>query len=199
MAVGDRFRVTATFLMPESTIAQWVWHYIQEQSGDPDEQILLDAIETVLTAAWTEIAGDVAPVVQGDTLELAKFDAVTNKFNTTLTNDISALVGTAVDEMLPHQEAAVVKFFTPIAKSLGKKFIFGLTEAQQEDSILIASAIAALILFADEFRVRVTPQGIQFAPGNFDPVLDTFRKWTNTVSVNAILGTQDRRRPGIGI
>lgn len=199
MAVGDRYRVTATFTMPESTIAQWVWHYIQEQAGDPDEQILLDAIETVLTAAFAEIDQAVSPKVQGDTLELALFDQLTGKFNTTLTNDISALVGTSVDEMLPHQEAAVVKFFTPIAKSLGKKFIFGLTENQQEDSILIASAITALILFADEFRIRVTPQGISFAAGNFDPVLDTFRKWTNTVSINAILGTQDRRRPGIGI
>ena len=199
MAVGDIFRVTAQFTMPESTIAQWVWHYQQVNSGVTAPSLLILAIEDNLELAWAEIDQMIDPEVVGDTLELAIFDNVANEFDTIRTVDISQLVGIATSEMLPHQEAGIVKFSTDVGRSVGKKFVFGISENQQDNSILIAGAITALVNFALQFDDTVTDGAATYAPGNYNIADDLFRQWTGTVTANALLGTMDRRRPGVGI
>lgn len=200
MALDDVYRVTAQFNMPEGTIQQFVWHYLQTTVGAALNQQVLDAIETQFAAAWADIEDSMYIDVVGDTLALALYDSVADEFNTLLTNDISALAGTdATNEMLPHQDAAVVLFFTTFAKSLGKKFLSGLVETMQDGSVLTAAVIVDLLLFAAELHDDVTGGGNDYSPGNFAQAIQTFREWTQTVSVKVLIGSMDSRRPGIGI
>ncbi len=200
MALDQVFRLTAQFTMPESTIQQWVWHIIQTTVGDVALTNLIDAAEVVLADAWAEIEDQHTDGMVGDTLELAVYDDVLNEFNTVRSNDISALVGTdAVTDMLPHQDAGLVLFFTSVGRSLGKKFISGMVETTQADSIVAAAAIVKLILFAAEFKTIITAAGNDYAPGNFNLVSEVFRQWGSTVSVGALISSQDKRKPGIGI
>lgn len=199
MALNDIFRVTAQFLMPESTIAQWVWHLQQTTAGGSLNQQLLDAIEANLATAFLNIDQHIDPGVIGDTLELALYNAVSGEFDTILSNAIGTIAGNGTAEMLPHQEAAVVKFFTSVGRSLGKKFIFGLDESTQDNSILLASVVSDLALFAADFDDTIVAGGNNYSAGNFNLLSEVFRPWTQTVQANVTLGTQDRRRPGIGI
>lgn len=200
MALDDVFRLTAQFNMPEGTIQQLVWHYIQTTVGAASNQAFLDAVETMLTAAWADIEDSIADTVVGDTLALALYDPVGGEFGTRLTNDISALVGTnAVHDMLPHQDAAVVLFYTQVAKSIGKKFISGLVEDIQADSVIDAGIIVDLLLFAAEMQDDLVGGPNTYSPGNFNLLAAIFRPWSDTVGVNVLLGSMDSRRPGIGI
>ena len=200
MALDTIFRVTAQFITPESTIAQWVWHYRQSTVGASGNQAFLDAVELLLTDAWAEIEAQIINTVVGDTLELAVYSTVLKEFDTILSNDISALNGgVAGVDMLPHQESPVVTFFTTVGRSLGKKFLFGFVETMQAGSILTAPALVNMALFGDEFRQGITAAGNDYEAGNFNLLAELFRAWTSTIGVNVLLGTQDRRRPGIGI
>lgn len=199
MAQDDIWRATAQFSMPQATIAQWVWHYQQVDAGDPSPAEIGAATESVLAAAWAELETNIVPGVVGDTLELALFDPVNAEFNTLRTELIDQLTGSATAEMLPHQDAPVVKFFTAVGRSVGKKFIFGFSEGAQFESIVVPGALQNMIDFALAFDNAILPGGIRFVPGNFNLATQTFRNWTQTVAANSIIGTQDRRRPGIGI
>lgn len=200
MAINDVWKATATFIMPESTVALWVWHYLQTDVGDPALQTLADTIRSQVGQAVNEIEDYVIDTVVGDTLELALYDTVLKQFNTVAVSDLSGADGAnATDEMLPHQDAGVVKFFTSVARSIGKKFIFGLVETAQNESIWIGAVVTAMAAFAAAFDAPLSPGAIDFLPGNFNIVTEVFRQWNGTVEANAITGSQRRRRPGIGI
>ncbi len=200
MSANDVYKATATFTMPESTVALWVWHYIQETGSDITIQDLADAVRSNVGQAMNEIEDYVLSTVVGDTLEIAKWDTTLKQFDTVATSDLSGADGAnTTDEMLPHQDAGVVKFFTEAARSIGKKFIFGLVETAQNESIWLGAVVTAMAAFAAVFNDPIIAGGEAFLPGNFNLPLELFREWTSTVEANAITGSQRRRRPGIGI
>lgn len=200
MAQDDIFKATATFTMPGSTVAQWVWHYEQQDSGEVDPQDLADNVRSQVGQAMNEIEDYVIDTVVGDTLQIALWDTVLKQFDTLATSDLSGADGAnAVDEMLPHQDAGVAKFFTAVGRSIGKKFIFGLVETAQSESVLIGAVVTAIAAFAAIFIAARSVDAINFFPGNFNITTEVFRVWTGTVEANALGGSQIRRRPGIGI
>lgn len=200
MAENDIYKATATFVMPDNTVAQWVWHYLQTAAGTASAQDVADAIRTNVGQAMNEIEDHVIETVVGDTLDLALWDDTLKEFNTIAVSDLSGADGeNAVDEMLPHQDAGVVKFFTAVGRSIGKKFIFGLVETAQNESVAIAAVVTAMAAFAGIFDAVLTVSGAEFSPGNFNLLTEIFRRWLGTVEANALLGSQRRRRPGIGI
>lgn len=200
MGAGSIYKATATFTMPAGTIAQWVWHYIQAAGTDVAAQTIADAVRSNVGQAMNEIEDYVISTVVGDTLELAEWDDTLKEFNTVATSDLSGADGENVtDEMLPHQDAGVVKFFTSVGRSIGKKFIFGLVETAQNESTWIGAVVTAMAAFADAFNADIAAGGETFQPGNFNLIQELFRIWTDSVEANAITGSQRRRRPGVGI
>lgn len=200
MALNDILRATITFTMPETTIAQWVWHYIQVTAGDPDFDQLATSISSAIGQAWNEIEDLIIDTVIGDILEVALWDGLLNQFDTLGVGSATNLDGAnAVDEMLPHMDAALVKFFTSVGRSIGKKFVPGLVETAQSESILTAGALVDMAAFAARFEDAVVSQGMTFNAGNFNAPTETFREYTHVVEANALLAPQTRRRPGIGI
>lgn len=181
-------------------MAQWVWHYEQQDSGEVDPQDLADNVRSQVGQAMNEIEDYVIDTVVGDTLQIALWDTVLKQFDTLATSDLSGADGAnAVDEMLPHQDAGVAKFFTAVGRSIGKKFIFGLVETAQSESVLIGAVVTAIAAFAAIFIAARSVDAINFFPGNFNITTEVFRVWTGTVEANALGGSQIRRRPGIGI
>ena len=200
MSQNDIYRATATFTMPGSTVAQWVWHYKQIIGGTPTAQQIADAVRSHVGQAFNEIEDHVIDTVIGDTLDIALWDTTLKQFDTIAQSDLSGADGqNAIDEMLPHMDSGVVTFLTGVGRSIGKKFVFGLVETAQSESVAIGAVVTALAAFATIFIDTVTAGGIDIEPGNFNLATELFRLYTGTVQANARLGPQTRRRPGIGI
>lgn len=200
MAAGDIYRVTAQWQSTSGDIFQWVWHYIQATGADKDTADILTGINTILEAAWANIASAIHTSIEGDTIELAKWDSGNQQFDTidTLAMD-SDLDGTGTSDPLPYQDAPVALFFTNVGRSLGKKFLFGIHETAQTGQTLSATVAANVALFAADLAASFLIGGDNFSPGNWNVVTELFRSWTGTVAANLLIGTQDRRRRGIGI
>lgn len=199
MAQGDIFRATAQFAMPQGTIAQWVWHYVQSSTGDPALSLVVAAIATALEAAFLNMDQYIVPEVQGETLELAVYDSAAGVFDTVRSEDISDIQGSSVNQMLPHQDAAVVKMYTNVGRSIGKKFIMGMDENGQDESVIVSAYLSAFALFAADLDDDVTGGGVTLTPGNFARATGNFREYNGTVEALATVGSCDRRRPGTGI
>lgn len=197
--IGDKIRITAQWALAEGGVAQWVWHYQHTSGADQDNDDVLSSIEAQLRLAWDEIEAIVDNSTLGDTIELALFDAVLGQFDTVAELNMTNEDGTAVGEALPQGVAGIVKFFTAVGRSLGKKFVFGLFEGAQVDGLLTASAIIDLIAFALEFDDDVLSGAANLRPGNFNPVTGLFRAWSKAVGVNDVVGYQRRRKPGVGL
>lgn len=200
MAESDVWRVTATFTMPLETVAKWVWHIQQVTAGTALQTQLIDAIKVVLSDAWDEIRPFIVDAVVGNNLQIALWDTVLKRFDTTRTIALTDLTGgEGAIEMLPHQDTGVVTFRTDVGRSVGKKGIFGLSEATQSNSVLNAAVTSAMALFAAAFDDSMTVGGVDYDPGNFNVPNELFRAYIKTVGANSVMGSQYRRIPGIGI
>lgn len=201
MAVGDIYRVTAQWTgHGGQDIAQWVWHYRQATGGDIAAATIAAAIVTNFQTAWDNIDGIVSADWTADTLELALWDAVLNQFDTIHTESpLSNLDGTGSGDNLPNQDSLVVKFFTAVGRSIGKKFIFGVLDSLQLDESFLSTAVTPAALFAADFDSAVSASGATFNPGNFNSTTENFTPWSGTVEANVLVGSQDRRRRGIGL
>jgi len=199
MALNDIVRVTAQFSDEDSNVFQWVWHYLQIAGGVVDWEDVLDAILVLLATAWDDIDQMVSSSIGGDTLELALWDGTNQQFDTVANVVATSLVGSAADERANYQDAPVVKFFTEVGRSIGKKFLFGVTDASITSQVVTAAQVTNMAFFASDLNDNVTDGGATFSPGNFNVPTETFREWTGVVEANALVGTQDRRRVGIGI
>ena len=199
MALNDVLRVTATFTGVQTQVYQWVWHYLLLTSASIGYTALADAIEVMLTAAWADISDDIDNGVSGSTLAVAKWNSSAMQFDTRKTNDISALAGASVAEGFPSNVAPYVTFFTALARSRGKKFIFGPSEAIANNGLIIAAFLADLATFAAEFDNDIVGGSNTIGPGNFNPTTELFTLWGQTdVGVGLFTGSQYRRLPGRG-
>jgi hypothetical protein len=199
MAQGDIFRVTANFSGPQGQLRQWVWHYIQESAGSPSLADVIDAVITILAAVWALIDAYIDTDSVGETLELALWDAGLQQFDTVIVDDIDTLVGDGDDLGSPGNVAPYITFFTSLARSRGKKFLFDIGRVNQVDGLLDGAMLANMILAGDQWNNAFNIDGVVFRPGNFNRPTEDFRSWqTNAVGVGAFTGSQYRRLPGRG-
>lgn len=200
MAVGDVYRTTAQFQSTAGDIFQWVWHYVQDNGGEIAADVIGAAVTAQLETAWANIESDINTVVSGQTLEVAKYDSGNDQFDTLHTEALPATMdGANAGELMPFQEAVVVKFFTALGRSIGKKYLFGFVADSVNSQNVEATFLTDAVFFALDLQDTVVAGGADFSPGNFNQPTQTFRPWTGTVEVNTLLGTQDRRRRGVGL
>lgn len=118
---------------------------------------------------------------------------------------VDALVGTFLPsftatetaDMLPHAMAAVLTLPTAIPKKRGRIFVPGVAETHQSDSLLSSTAATALGNFGTTLRSGFTAGGATF---NYHVLgKDGLATYPTSFVVNGIMGTNRRRKPGVGI
>lgn len=110
---------------------------------------------------------------------------------------LPTFAATNANQMLPHACSGVVVFPTATPKKRGRVNIPGLTEEAQSDSLLTAGTATALGNFATALRTS-------FNPGTAVMRYNVLGKGgvastSEGFDVNGIIGSQRRRKPGVGI
>lgn len=107
-------------------------------------------------------------------------------------------VGVGTTEVLPNAVAAVILGIAPGNRHIGKKFFSAVGTSMTLGNSLISTALAFL---ADALLVYVGPfttfSSSTFAPGVIDKY-GSFHPFVGGV-VSTLLGSQRRRKPGVGI
>lgn len=182
--IQNVYYLIAQFLVgqAEGTILTYVEQWIEDAYNDLSAELLTSMTQNICTIS--EVTWNAAD-------ELWEVARLIGYFTPTIT------FNNATDG-LPNQTSAVPVFPTGRPKTRGRKFLPPFGEDRQSDGILISASLAATADYAGEIL-----NGITIGPGN-ELVSGVIREGVNEFAVFAvavvsdILGTQRRRKPGVG-
>lgn len=199
---GDILRITANFELGSGDQYQNIYHVIRDGTDPFSDAAHLSAIELHVEAMYAELEGQVTNDV---TPQLCFVDRI--EFNEILDEwRVVENIGTFtpafspgnVNDAIPYQGAPYLVFKTQRPKSVGKKYMFPVGEDQQADTILTGPAIAELVAFGALVLSSIVVGGDVTL--TFGIVRTGIQTWLNflVAVVNDIIGSQKRRRPGVG-
>lgn len=199
---GDVLRVSVNFELSDGSLYQNIYTLIRDGDDPVSDEDTLTAIATWVSDAYDELVGLVLDTITEQLcfVDRIEFNEILDEWrvveNVGTFTPTWAPVGTG--NALPFQTSPYVVFKTQRPKSVGKKFLFPLTEAQQDSTILVGGAVTAITAYAAAILAAINLGG--------DATLNAVivRTGIQTVLpflvavIGNILGTQKRRRPGVG-
>lgn len=200
IVAGDILRTTMNFLLPNNVQYQNVFHHQRTGVG-----ILTDAQHITAIKDWAEVMLDEieAHVKLGTIEQLCSVDLVEW---TGTAWEVTENIGTftpdftpsAVTDVCPNQISPFIVFKTSRPKTVGRKFLFPTLEPDQDQGILEAAAVAAIVGYADDAVNNITIQVLDYlVPGVVRTGVNAWLEFTVAI-VTDLVGTQRRRRPGTG-
>jgi hypothetical protein len=199
---GDILRVTCNFELGDGHQYQNVYHYIRDGT-DP----VSDAGHvTAITAAMNQIYDTLLSQVKSDVTEqLSSVDRIawneiTDQWEVVENIGTFTLTFTPIgsEDALPYMSAPFVVFKTGRPRTVGKKFLFPFIETQQADTTLVAGAVTAMVAYGVQVLFpRAVSGDVTLTMGVPRTATD---QWFNflVAVVNDVIGSQKRRRPGVG-
>lgn len=199
---GDVLRVTANFELGDGTQYQNVYHYTRDGTDPISDAAHIAAIKTALQDAYItlEVFVNNDVTAQLSFVDRVEFNEIVDEWRVVENIGTFTVVWSpdGVADSLPFQSSPYVVFKTQRPKSVGKKFLFPFTEASQSGTILGGGPIAAIVAYAADILAAINLGG----DATLGPVI--VRTGIQTVLpllvavVNDVLGSQKRRRPGVG-
>lgn len=200
VVAGDILRTTCNFELGDGTQYQNVYHHKRLGEDVVADSVLVNNVEAWVEDMYAELVG----VVKDDTIAQLCFvdrvEFVEGQWKVTENIGFFTPAFTPVDvgDALPYQSAPFLVFKTARPKSTGKKFLFPFTEAWQADSILVGGAIVDMVAYGVDAISDIEMAGdALLQPGVVRTGVDAWLPF-NVVIVNDVIGSQKRRRPGVG-
>jgi hypothetical protein len=192
---GDVLRVTAKMSSEADQDLQNVYYWRGSGVGISTDAQFATACRTELDNAYGYFDDQLADGVSFDSIEI---------FN--ITQDVpvgeytwpTLSAGGSASDVLPEQTALLVTFSTAAARSVGKKFLGGWTEGNNDSDGTIASSLLTLILsYISTILSGFAAGDLDFEAGHWSVINETFVPWLAGL-VDDVWATQRRRRPGVG-
>lgn len=203
MAVPDGaiLRVVASFLFPESVIAQNVFYAIFNDTGgsDDEDDVVSDVIDW-LEGAYTEVITAISDEVDTTTVHVYLYDAVDDDWDEVGSAPWSVNFNNTAD-MMPHGCAMIAHCQTTDPDVRGTKYVGGPGDGAADASNLSGPIITLMLNYADEWIAPFVgaATGGDFGPGIWSVKNTAFFLCNGVDSVNTDIGYQRRRKPGVGI
>lgn len=197
---GDYVRVTCNFELGDGSQYQNIYTYTRDGTGVFDDATHVVAIKAKMEAIYDELVGETTSdvVEQLSFVDKIAWDVDRWAVVANVGTFVPAFVPVGAGDALPYQCAPFVIFKTTRPKSVGKKFVFPFDEAQQADSILVAAAVTSMVAYG----AKVISDIVVGADADLIPgiVRTGVEQWLSfqTAVVNDVIGSQKRRRPGVG-
>lgn len=202
VASGDILKATMQVLLADGSIAQNVYHLLAQFAAPQADLSVQNAVEVWLEEMYSELASEHVDTITQDicTLQEVQFNDVLDKW------EVFRLIGLFIptitygniSEALPSQSSAFASFNTARPKSHGRKFLFPFGEDRQAATILISAALTAMADYADVALNNISLGPLNdLVPGIVRTSFDVFLPYTIAI-VTDVMGTQRRRRPGVG-
>jgi len=114
------------------------------------------------------------------------------------TRTITGVVGGSAVDMLPHACAPYITANTDDVKKRARKYFMGFADDQSDASTLDSAAYSALINLATEWLTDIIVEaGTELVPALAG--LGGAEKLLLTAIVSNLIGSQRRRKPGVGV
>lgn len=199
---GDILRVSVNFELGDGTQYQNIYHYVRDGTDPVSDAAHIAGLETKMNAAYAEITGQVTNDVVSrlSFVDRIEFNEITDQWEVVenVGTFTPSFTPTETGDALPFMSAPFVIFKTQRPRSVGKKFLFPFSEVQQDATILLGGAVTAVTAYAAEIISAVALGGdATLTAGIVRTGVQTFLNFLVAV-VNDVIGSQKRRRPGVG-
>lgn len=200
MVLDDIVRTTIGFTLADGSICQNIFHHYYTGITGIADSTAISALDTWATAMYDELAGQIKSDVVSNLcfVDLVAFVVDQWEVSRNVGTFVMTFTPTNVNDALPNTDSAFVTFKTLRPRTVGRKFLIPFAEDQQAGSFLEAGAVTALVAWADDAvnDIYLGPVN-DLHPGVVRTGVDSFLEFTVAIVTN-ILGSQRRRRPGVG-
>lgn len=198
--IGDIVRTAINFTLNDGTQLTNVYHHKRGGVGGFGDPAVTDALELWAEAMYNELVA----LAHSNVVEALSFvDRIewdTDRWVTAenIGTFTPLFVPVGGGEAMPNQISPFVTFKTARPKTVGRKFLFPGTEADSVAGILVAGAVEDLVAYADDAvnDIILDPAGT-LVPGVPRTGVNEWQEFYVAV-VHDLVGTQRRRRPGVG-
>ena len=199
---GDILRISANFELGDGTQYQNIYHVIRDGTDVFSDQDHVDAIKAKLEAMYGTLVSQVLSTVveKLSFVDRVEFNEIVDEWRVvenigTFTPTFTPING---GDGIPYMSAPYVTFKTARPRSVGKKFLFPFAEDQQDETILVAGATTQMAAYAAAMLTATEVGGdVTLTMGITRTGVQTFLNFLVAV-VNDVIGSQRRRRPGVG-
>ena len=198
---GDILKVVLQAVLPDGTQAENVYYLIAALAAPYADQSILNALETWIETAYTHILGAIVDDVAINDLVCDVIEWQVDHWETVYHVGTEAvdLAPTSVDDWLPNQVSPFATFNTTRPKSKGRKFLYGFSDLAVVGGYLTAAVVTDIADYAADIMDVITLAPLNtLTPGIVRSTEDTFLAFLSAVVTN-VVGTQRRRRPGVGV
>lgn len=195
---GAILQCVQTILLPQTSIAQNVFHTRKDGGSTADNDVIV-AIAEWMELMYANVDSHMHDGASLGSTTISQWDTVG------LDWDLIGLaapteVGTSMDDMLPHGAAALIHGVSSDADVRGSKFLAGFAEGAQDNGLWGAGVTANLALFAIDWQDAFTAaNGVSIASGVWQRSSNTFFRLSGTLTASGIVAYQRRRKQGVGI
>lgn len=199
---GDILKVFLELVLADGTIAQNVFHMQTAFADDQTDGDVAAAVEGYIEAIYGEVSTYLSTdfTINPSWLHKVAWDPVGAEWATTYLIDIftPSFSHPATDNPFPNQIAPVMVGNTYNPGSRGRKFLMGFVETAADAGSLITAAVVAMVAAVAEYISGFQIDGSNtIYPGVVDDDGPTFQVFRDGLA-NTIVGTQRRRKPGVG-
>ena len=201
VAPGDVTRVSCRFVLPDGSVCMNVYHYRWVLVSSILDATCVNTLAAQLNLAYDDLEEQIEQnVVAGlSYVDTVAWDGTKWEVTYNVGSFTPALNPTKVGDRVANQNAPFVVFNTSRPKTKGKKFLFGTTEIEQTGSVLSNALVNALVDYASDCMANAIIGALDYAvPGVPRATVNQFYDFASAVVTN-VVGTQRRRRPGVGI
>ena len=197
-SIGDTYRAAVRWALPELVEGMNVLAF-RCSSGTCTDAEFVVALAAWLATAYAHLQPQISTAADIADCTLTKVVYTLGKWTLDATVSVMGVpfVPANINDMLPHSVAAVTTMLTNVPKCRGRVFLPGFAEDQQDESILDPGAVTNLSNFANQLLTAISAGAatlnyviLQSAGGVVQPI---------GYSINNVVGSQRKRKPGVGI
>lgn len=199
---GEYLKGVCEFELEDGTIAQNVFYFVANFVSEETNTSVVNAIESYVEDIYGAISTYLSDgfTINAGPIHKVTWDSDTSKWviSALLGNILPTITHTNTNDPFPNQIAPVLVGNTLRPKTRGRKFLMGTVEEMADGSHLEAAAITAMGNALNHYLADEVVSGSnQLSPGVLREGVESFKEFSDG-SVNSVVGTQRRRKPGVG-
>lgn len=199
---GDILKLTSSFTLEDGTIMQNIYHWRAAVAGDWGDSTITSAIQTWLEDALDNLEGGCSNTVTANlhSLDKVEWSAIEGRWEVVenVGTFVPSFTPSAANDPMPNQTSPCVIFKTTRPKTVGKKFVFPMTDASYDGSYIDPALVTVLTNYAADVLANITLSILNdLIPGVPRSAVGVFYDFYLGVVTN-VVGSQRRRKPGVG-
>lgn len=197
MLTGQILRVNAQMLHQNANFMENVFHFVVGQVNDIDESNQLDDIGDYFSERYSDTIEDVvSDNVDGTELQFSVAEQSDGIFNGIGSRPF-VFSGLNISQALPLGAACLVRFPLTFGGHMAGKYLGGLTESGQADSVWNSAVISSAAAWGLQFSQDIVLGSITILPIVWREDL-SFSNLAGDVIVRSVIAYQRRRKQGVG-